>query len=86
MAASRVRVVVADDDATAQLLMPLYRRKVIFLADTPVLMTDLGKAMVDQRIPEVVVVSRQLQPPALEGLYVDHAETRGRMLLQYYRR
>jgi len=51
-----------------------------------VLMTDLGKAMVDQRIPEVVVVSRQLQPPALEGLYVDHAETRGRMLLQYYRR
>jgi len=86
LAASRARVVVADDDATAQLLMPLYRRKVIFLADTPGLMTDLGKAMVDQRIPEVVVVSRQLQPPALEGLYVDHAETRGRMLLQYYRR
>jgi len=86
LAASRVRVVVADDDATAQLLMPLYRRKVIFLADTPPLMTALGAAMVDQRIPEVVVVSRQSQPAALEGLHIDHAELRGRMLLQYYRR
>lgn len=86
LAASRVRVVVADNDATAQLLMPLYRRKVIFLADTPALMTALGAAMVDQRIPQVVVVSRQPQPAPLEGLRMDHAEVRGRMLLQYYRR
>jgi len=86
LASSRVRVVVADDDATAQLLMPLYRRKVIFLADSPDLMTALGTAMVDQRIPEVVVVSRQPQPAVLEGLHIDHAESRGRMLLQYYRR
>jgi hypothetical protein len=86
LASSRVRVVVADDDATAQLLMPLYRRKVIFLADTPALMTALGAAMVEQRVPEAVVVSRQSQPAALEGLHIDHAESRGRMLLQYYRR
>jgi len=86
LASSRVRVVVADDDATAQLLLPLYRRKVIFLADTPALMTSLGAAMVEQRIPEVVVVSRQSQPAPLEGLYIDHVERRGRMLLQYYRR
>lgn len=86
LAASRVRVVVADDDATAQLLMPLYRRKVIFLADTPELMKALGAAMVDQRVPEVVVVSRHPDPGVLEGLHMDHAETRGRMLLQYYRR
>jgi hypothetical protein len=86
LASSRVRVVVADDDATAQLLMPLYRRKVIFLADSPDLMTALGTAMVNQRIPEVVVVSRQPQPAVLEGLHIDHAESRGRMLLQYYRR
>ena len=86
LASSRVRVVVADDDATAQLLMPLYRRKVLFLADTPALMSALGAAMVEQRIPEVVVVSRQPQPAALEGLHIDHAESRGRMLLQYYRR
>ncbi len=86
LASSRVRVVVADDDATAQLLMPLYARKVLFLADTPELMTALGSAMVDQRVPEVVVVSRQSQPAALEGLHIDHAERQGRMLLQYYRR
>jgi hypothetical protein len=86
LAASRVRVVVADDDATAQLLMPLYRRKVIFLADTPALMASLGSAMVEQRIGEVVVVSRQSQPARLEGLHIDHADVRGRMLLQYYRR
>jgi hypothetical protein len=86
LAASRVRVVVADDDATAQLLMPLYRRKIIFLADTPELMIALGAAMADQRIPEVVVVSRHPDPGILEGLRMDHAETRGRMLLQYYRR
>ena len=42
--------------------------------------------MVDQRVPEVVVVSRQSQPAALEGLHIDHAERQGRMLLQYYRR
>jgi len=41
---------------------------------------------VDQRIPELVVVSRESRPLALEGLHLDHAETRGRMLLQYYRR
>jgi hypothetical protein len=86
LAAARVRVVVADDDATAQLLMPLYRRKVIFLADTPELMSALGGAMADQRIPEVIVVSRHPDPGTLEGLRMDHAETRGRMLLQYYRR
>jgi hypothetical protein len=86
LAASPVRVIVADDDATAQLLLPLYRRKVIFLADTPALMTSLGASMVEQRIPEVVVVSRQSQPAALEGLHIDHLEKRGRMLLQYYRR
>lgn len=86
LAASRARVVVADDDATAQLLMPLYRRKVLLLADSPALMADLSTAMVDQRIPELVVVSRESRPLALEGLHLDHAETRGRMLLQYYRR
>jgi hypothetical protein len=59
---------------------------VLFLADSPALMRALGAAMVEQRIPEVVVVSRQPQPAALEGLHIDHAESRGRMLLQYYRR
>ena len=86
LASSRVRVVVADDDATAQLLMPLYARKVLFLADTPALMTALGSAMVEQRVPEVVVVSRQSQPAELVGLHIDHLERQGRMLLQYYRR
>ena len=86
LAASRVRVVVADDEATAQLLMPLYRRKVLLLADSPDLMARLEAAMVEQRVPELVVVSRESQPAQLEGLHIDHAETRGRMLLRYYRR
>ena len=29
------RIVVADDEFTAQLLLPLYYRKIVLLADTP---------------------------------------------------
>jgi hypothetical protein len=86
LAASRIRIVVADDDATAQLLMPLYRRKVIFLADSPELFQLLGTLVAAQRINELVVVSRRPQPGTLETLRIDHSDRRGRMLLQYYRR
>jgi hypothetical protein len=86
LASSRVRVVVADDTATAQLLMPLYRRKIIFLADSPELVRQLATELFDQRVYEFVLVSRRPQDIALEPLRLDHADVRGRMLLKYYRR
>src|SRR4029078_9314275 len=32
---SNIRILVADEEFTAQLLLPLYYRKIVFLADTP---------------------------------------------------
>ena len=86
VASSRVRVVVADDTATAQLLMPLYGRKVIFLADSPALANRLGTLLAEQRVNEVVLVSRHPEPVTLAPLRLDRADLKGRMLLQYYRR
>jgi hypothetical protein len=86
VAGSRVRVVVADDAATAQLLMPLYRRKVIFLADSQPLASRLGAMLAAQRVSEVVLVSRHPEPVSLDPLRLDRTDLQGRMLLQYYRR
>ena len=87
LAASRARVVVADDMYTAQLLLPLYQRKVILLADSPELGIEVGRLAADHRIPEVVLVSRNPQPTVfLHPLRLDRSDVRGRMLLQYYRR
>lgn len=87
LAASRARVVVADDMYTAQLLLPLYQRKVILLADSPELGIEVGRLAADHRIPEVVLVSRNPQPTVfLHPLRLDRTDVRGRMLLHYYRR
>jgi hypothetical protein len=86
LAESRVRVVVADDAAPAQVLMPLYRRKVIFLADSQPLASGLGAMLAAQRVSEVVLVSRHPEPVTLDPLRLDRTDLQGRMLLQYYRR
>jgi hypothetical protein len=84
---ARAGVVVADDMFTAQLLLPLYKRKVILLADSPGLQAALGRLLADQRVPEAVLVTRR--PGAdlsLPPLRLDREEQLGRMLLKYYRR
>ena len=86
VARSPERIVVADDAFTAQLLFPLYYRKIVFLADTPELGQQLGEMLKAQRIAGAVVVSRQEQPSiALSPLVPDRLEQRGRMALRYWR-
>ena len=57
------RIVVADDPFTAQLLFPLYYRKIVFLADSPELAQELGATLGQQRVAGfVLVVSRSSTP------------------------
>ena len=55
----RVRIVVADDYATAQLLLPLYFQKTIFLADSQPLMDKLAGTLGRQQFGYLVLVSRR---------------------------
>lgn len=87
IAAWRGRVVVADDPFTAQLLFPLYHRKIILLADSPELGTRLGTLLAEQRVADALVVSRNAERRvSLTPLHLAHEEQRGRMLIQYWRR
>jgi hypothetical protein len=86
-AASPERIVVADDMFTAQLLFPLYDRKIIFLADTPERGERLGSLLAGERLSGALLVSRNPEPTVtLPPLRVDRTEQRGRMVLQYWRR
>jgi hypothetical protein len=85
VAGSPARVVVADDVFTAQLLFPLYYRKIVFLADTPPLGARLGEMLHAQRIPAAVVVSRLERPSiGLFPLELERSEQQGRMVVQYW--
>ena len=80
VAASPGRIVVADDPFTAQLLFPLYYRKIVFLADTPALGQRLGRMLQEGRLTGVVLVSRQEHPGVqLPPLVLTRTEQRGRM-------
>jgi hypothetical protein len=86
-AASAERIVVADDMYTAQLLFPLYNRKIILLADTIELGNRLGARLAAERFTSAVVISRNPEPlVALPPLRIDRTEVRGRMVLQTWRR
>jgi hypothetical protein len=87
IAAMPDRIVIADDAATAQLLMPLYYRKIILLADSEALGRELGQLLANQRMPGAVVVSRRPEPLLdLPGLRLESTEQQGRMRLQRWRR
>jgi hypothetical protein len=87
IAASRERVVVADDVFTAQLMFPLYYRKIIFLADNPELGAGLGALLAQQHVVEAIVVSR-LADPAVElyPLRMVRVEHKGRMVVEHWQR
>ena len=85
-AASPERVLVADDMFTAQLLFPLYHRKIVFLADTIESGNRLGALLAEQRIG-AILVSRNPEPVVgLLPLRMQQTEMRGRMVLQLWRR
>jgi hypothetical protein len=85
-AASSERVIVADDMFTAQLLFPLYHRKVVFLADTVDSGNRLGALLASQRLG-AILVSRQPEPVvSLPPLRLQRSDIRGRMVLQQWTR
>jgi hypothetical protein len=87
VASAPERIIVSDDMFTAQLLMPLYFRKVIFLADTPPLAGELGGKMEQQRVASVLLVSRSETPSvALAPLHLASVERKGRFVIQHWRR
>ncbi len=81
------RVVVADDEFTAQLLFPLYYRKIILLADTPELGARLGARLSDEKVSDVLVVSRKARPATeLSPLNLRRLSRVGRMVIQEWGR
>jgi hypothetical protein len=81
------RIVVADDMYTAQLLFPLYDKKIILLADTVESGQRLGAVLAAGQIGSAVLVSRNLEPVVmLPPMRLDRSEQRGRTVLQYWRR
>lgn len=85
--AADARVIVADDPFTAQLLFPLYYRKVIFLADSAPLRAKLGTLLADAKVPEVLLISRGPEPGMrLSPLKLRQSDRVGRMYIQYWGR
>lgn len=81
------RVIVADDMYTAQLLFPLYYRKVIFLADTGELRARLGTRLAEAKVPEVLLMSRRSEPGMrLSPLKLRESDAVGRFIIQYWGR
>ena len=86
-ASSPERIVVADDMYTAQLLFPLYDRKIVLLADTIDLGERLGARLADARLGGALLVSRNPEPAiGLPPLRVERTDQRGRMVVQRWRR
>ncbi len=86
-ARSPERIVVADDMFTAQLLFPLYDRKIVLLADTIDLGDRLGARLAEQRLSGALLVSRNPEPAiGLPPFRLERTDQRGRMVLQLWRR
>ena len=87
VAGSPERIVVADDMFTAQLLFPLYDRKIVFLADSVARAAALGQMLDEQRFHRVLFVTRNPETPVvLPPLTMTRSEQRGRMILQTWSR
>jgi hypothetical protein len=82
------RVLVADDEGAAQLVMPLYFKKTLFLADTPPLGQDLGALLQGANVPGVLLVSRGRNTEAisLAPYRLASAESYGRLIVQRWTR
>jgi hypothetical protein len=81
------RVIVADDPFTAQLLFPMYYRKIIFLADTAAAGEKLGARLAEAKVSEALIVSRRPQPATeLRPLNLLSVSRVGRMVIQHWGR
>ena len=87
VAGSRERIVVADDPFTAQLLFPLYYRKIILLADSREAAAVLASTIETHRLPGALLVSRHPQPAIVfPGLQRAHTQQVGRMSITQWQR
>jgi hypothetical protein len=85
--ASHERILVADDMYTAQLLFPLYDRKIILLADTIESGERLGARLAQHRLGGALLISRNPEPSiGLPPLRVERTDMLGRMVVQVWRR
>lgn len=81
------RLIVADDQFTAQLLLPLYYRRILLLADTPESSRRLGERLASERIVSLLVVTRWSDTPVDFAPFKKRkTERRGRMTLQFWER
>jgi hypothetical protein len=81
------RVVVADDEFTAQLLLPLYYRRILLLADTPERSQRLGARLAAEHLASLLVVSRWSDTPVdLAPFTKRRTQLHGRMTLQFWER
>jgi hypothetical protein len=82
-ASSPERVVVADDPFTAQLLFPLYDRKIVLLADTQAAGRRLGERLSADWVGGALLISRNPEPKVtLDPMRLDRTDMRGRMVVQ----
>jgi hypothetical protein len=85
VARSRERIVVAADVHTAQLLFPLYYRKIVLLVDSPEAAGALSTMVTTQRLSGALLVSRNLGPEIVfPGLRVAKTEQVGRMSITHW--
>jgi hypothetical protein len=86
--AAAAKIVIADDPFTAQLLLPLHYKKVILLADSQPLASELAATLLRQRFSQVLVVSRR--PPdrrfGLPGYRLTASADVGRMTVEQWHR
>lgn len=85
---SSAPIVVCDDPAAAQLLLPLYFQKVMFLVDTQPLADELAAALSRQQFAHFAVVSRR-SPDArfdLPGYHKVSSTDVGRMTVEEWHR
>ncbi len=81
------RVIVADDEFTAQLLLPLYYRRIILLADKIELGPQLGARLAAARLPKLIVVTRWADTPIdLTPFRKRRTQQHGRMTIQTWER
>ena len=81
------RVIVADDEFTAQLLLPLYYRRIVLLADKIELGPRLGARLAEARLPKLIVVTRWADTPIdLAPFEKRRTQRYGRMTIQIWER
>ena len=84
---SNIRILVADDEFTAQLLLPLYYRKIVLLADRPDQGSRLAATLSDRKVAEVLLISRSPTPSIqLSPLRLQRVTRTGRFNIQHWSR